>query len=111
MNTKLTTTYLLVGALLAPVAGYTANTSTKESTTKKESVGQSIDDAAITTILKAELERIGVSNIDVKTIDRVVRLYGSVKSEQVRDKVVSIARSVRGVTWVEYDIKVKSQPG
>jgi len=90
----------LVGALVAGCAGSRST----------ESTGDYIDDAAITTKVKALLLKdplVGGLAIDVDTTKGRVRLGGTVKSEAERAKAVELARSVGGVLSVQNDLVVR----
>jgi hyperosmotically inducible protein len=105
MNTKLMTTCLLAGALMLPIAGYTADSDSDRSSPKAY-----VKDSVITTKIKAELAEEKLSSlvhIRVDTDDKgIVTLSGTVKSKKEADKAVSIARAVKGVKAVENHIKI-----
>lgn len=72
--------------------------------------GQVVDDASITTVVKAKL--LGDSflkgiAVSVSTFEGTVTLTGSVSNEKQRERVVSIARSVKGVKRVNNNIMIK----
>jgi hyperosmotically inducible periplasmic protein len=107
MKGKFATTCFFVGALLAPVAGYTAET--KDAPSKTEKAKEVVEDAVITTKIKAEFARdkqVSAMNIKVDTDKGVVKLTGNAKSKEEADKAVSIAQSVKGVVSVKNDIQV-----
>lgn len=90
----------LVGALVAGCAGGRSSKST----------GDYVDDAAITSKVKAALLKdpvVGGLAIDVDTTKGRVRLGGTAKSETERSKAAELARSVNGVLSVQNDIVVK----
>ena len=105
MNTKLVTTCLLAGALMLPMAGYTADGDTDRSSPKAF-----VKDSVITTKIKAELAEEKLSSlvrIKVDTDNKgMVVLSGTAASQKAVDKAVSIARAVKGVTSVENHIKI-----
>jgi hyperosmotically inducible periplasmic protein len=71
---------------------------------KAEKTGEYLDDSAITAKIKAEIlsdPLLKVSQIEVTTTNGVVRLSGTVDSEQSIDRAMEIARSVKGVKSVE----------
>jgi hyperosmotically inducible periplasmic protein len=107
MNTKLATT-LLIGALVLPVAGYAADT-----TSTKETVKESVADSVITTKIKAEYAKdktVSAMNIKVDTDDKgVVTLSGNAKSRAESDQAVKLARDTKGVTSVKNEIKVQAK--
>ncbi len=80
------------------------------STPKQESTGEYIDDSVITTKVKALLAEDNLLKsfkIGVKTYKGIVRLSGSVKSQDAVDKAVEIAGSVQGVKSVKTKLIVK----
>ena len=103
MNTKLAATYVVAGALLLPIAAFSADSIVQ---TPKAFV----KDSVITTKIKAELAEQKLSSlvkISVDTDDNgVVNLGGTAATQAAADKAVSIARSVEGVRSVESHIKV-----
>lgn len=79
---------------------------------KQESAGEYIDDATITTKVKAAV--LGEANlksaeINVETYKGTVQLTGFVKSKADIDKAVQLAKGVKGVTSVKNDMIVKGQ--
>lgn len=69
-----------------------------------------MDDAAITSKIKAEIlsePLLKVSQINVTTTDRVVKLNGEVDSQQAIDRVMQIAKSNRNVKSVENSLSIK----
>jgi len=71
---------------------------------KVEKAGEYIDDAAITAKIKAEIlsdPLLKVFQITVTTTNGVVRLSGTVDSQQSIDRAMEIARSVKDVKSVE----------
>jgi hyperosmotically inducible protein len=115
MKAKLTTC-LIVGALFAPVAAYSADYSKSDSmkseSPKKETVKDAIKDSVITTKIKADFvkdKQVSAMHIKVDTDDKgVVTLSGNAKSQAEVDKAVSIAKGVKGVTEVKNQIMVGS---
>ena len=94
------TTILLVVALVAPLL----------LTACGKSVGETIDDATITTRVKTALLNdpdIGGLRIDVDSFKGVVTLSGAVKSAAERDKAVAIARRIGGVTDVKSTLQIQ----
>jgi osmotically-inducible protein OsmY len=89
--------------LLASLLGC-AGTSTKEGT------GEYFDDTVITTKVKAaifEEASLKSAEINVETFKGVVQLSGFVSSRDSIDKAVAVARSVKGVTSVKNDMRLK----
>ena len=107
MNVKLVTTCLLAGALMLPIAGYTADGDTDRSSPKAF-----VKDSVITTKIKAELAEEKMSSlvrINVDTDNKgMVVLSGTAASQNAADKAVSIARAVKGVTSVQNNIQIKA---
>lgn len=106
MNTKLATT-LVVGALLAPVAGYAADKS------MTESVKENVADSVITTKIKAKFakdKQVGAMAIKVETDDKgAVTLSGNARSMAEANQAVKLARDTKGVTSVKNDIMVQAK--
>ena len=80
------------------------------STSKKESTGEYVDDSVITTKVKsllAEDDFLKSFQISVETYKGIVQLSGFVNSQADIDRAVEVARSVKGVTSVKNDMRVK----
>ena len=108
MNTKLAVSCLVVGALMLPIAGYTAS----DGDTDRSSPSAFVKDSAITATIKTKLAEEKMSslvriNVDTDAKGKVV-LGGTAPSQSAVDKAVSIARSVKGVTSVQNNIQVKA---
>ena len=105
MNTRIAAT-LVIAALVAPVAGYAADTKTVTETIK-ENVG----DAVITTKIKTEYAKdkeVSAMKVKVDTDAKgVVTLSGNASSRAEADKAVKIARDTKGVSSVKDEIKVQ----
>jgi len=89
---------LLVVALAAPFAAGCGKT-----------VGETIDDATITTRVKTALlndPEVGGLRIDVDTFKGVVTLSGRVKSKAEEQRAIEIARKVDGVKDVKSTLQV-----
>lgn len=81
-----------------------------EATQKKESTGEYIDDAAITTKIKSGIlqePQLKSLQIEVKTFKGVVQLSGFVDSPQSVSRAGEIAGSVAGVKELKNDLVVK----
>src|SRR5476649_1550341 len=108
MNTKLATT-LVVGALLAPVAGYTADKS------MTQSAKEAVSDSVITTKIKAEFAKdktVSAMSIKVETDDKgAVTLSGNAKSKAEMDQAVKLARDTKGVTSVTNNMAMVDASG
>jgi osmotically-inducible protein OsmY len=75
-----------------------------------KSVGETIDDATITTRVKTALLNdpdVGGLRIDVDTFKGVVTLSGRVKSKTEEAKAVALARKIGGVTDVKSTLQVQ----
>jgi hyperosmotically inducible periplasmic protein len=79
-----------------------------------KTVGQTIDDATITTRVKTALLNDpdvggmrGGLRIDVDTFKGVVTLSGAVRSAEERDKAIAIARKIYGVTDVKSTLQIE----
>ena len=71
---------------------------------KVEKTGEYMEDSAITAKIKAEIlsdPLLKVSQISVSTTNGVVKLSGTVDSQQSIDRAMEIARSVKDVKSVE----------
>lgn len=80
------------------------------STSKEKSTGEYIDDAVITTKVKAafvEDKELKATEIQVETFKGVVQLSGFVADRSHIGKAEQVARKVKGVTSVKNDIRVK----
>ncbi len=94
---------LLFAACLLTVAGC-------GSTPNREGTGEYIDDAVITTKVKAEIlnePSLKSAEINVETFKGVVQMSGFVSSAAKIDKAVDIARRVEGVRSVKNDMRLK----
>ena len=80
--------------------------------TDERTVGTMLDDAAITTKVKAELvneKTVKARNIDVDTVAGVVVLSGYVDSQREADRAGLLAKSVPGVVRVKNELRVGSR--
>ena len=76
----------------------------------KESTGEYIDDAGITTKVKAAFAAdptVKATEINVETYKGTVQLSGFVAQPQDAQRAAELARGVKGVTSVKNDIRVK----
>jgi hyperosmotically inducible periplasmic protein len=92
----------VVALALMIALGLTACSSTR-------TAGTQVDDAAITSAVKAKLAAdgdINPFNIDVDTNEGVVTLQGRVEKEEARSKAEQLARGTDGVSRVVNLIKV-----
>ena len=95
---------LIVSALLATAA--CAPTATRES------AGEYVDDAAITTKVKTVLlkdEGLKGTEIKVETFRGVVQLSGFVDSQNMATRAVADASRVSGVRSVKNDMRLKTR--
>lgn len=80
------------------------------STHKKEGTGEYVDDAVITTKVKAAIlnePTLKVSEINVETFKGVVQLSGFVASASDISTAVKVASGVGGVKSVKNDMRMK----
>lgn len=92
--------------ILAPTIGALLLTIGCSST---QTVGREIDDATITTKVEAKMTEdpnVSAFNVDADTNNGVVRLSGTVKTEQARAEAEKLARNTEGVKRVINDIKI-----
>lgn len=92
---------LLAGSMLAPV--------TLGSVACGKTVGETVDDATITTRVKTALLNdpdVGGLRIDVDTTVGVVTLSGVVKSQAEADRAIAVARRIDGVKDVKSTLQV-----
>ena len=79
-------------------------------TSKSESTGQYIDDTAITAKVKTaifEQPTLKSAEINVETFKGVVQLSGFVRSQENINTAMATAKSVKGVSSVKNDMRVK----
>jgi c(7)-type cytochrome triheme protein len=84
----------------------------KSTASKKESPGEYVDDAVITTKVKAavlEEPTLKSAEINVETSKGIVQLSGFVRSRADINKAVAVAKAVKGVKSVKNDMIVKGQ--
>lgn len=94
---------LFMAVLLVTVVGCA-------STSKQEGTGEYIDDAVITTKVKAAIFNEPIlksTEINVETFKGVVQLSGFVSSRTAENKAIALARAVAGVKSVKNDMNVK----
>jgi osmotically-inducible protein OsmY len=80
------------------------------STSQQEGTGEYVDDAVITTKVKAAIfnePTLKSAEINVETFKGAVQLSGFVNSQADISKAAEIARSVKGVTSVKNDMRLK----
>ena len=80
------------------------------STRTQEGTGEYVDDAVITTKVKAAIlgePTLKSAEINVETFKGVVQLSGFVSSQAAENKAVEVARTVGGVKSVKNDMRLK----
>jgi hyperosmotically inducible protein len=105
MNIKFAGTLVLLGTLLSPVVVYATDTST-------DSTGQYLDDATITTKVKAafaEDKWVKGRDISVRTDHGVVDLTGTVNSKDESDRATELATKVKSVKAVHNNLTIASR--
>ena len=81
-------------------------------TDKSEKVEQFVDDAAITTAVKAKLAADKVKTlvrVSVDTIQGVVTLTGTVESADQKKQAEEVARGVKGVSKVVNNLQIANR--
>jgi osmotically-inducible protein OsmY len=89
-----------------------AEATSKAATSKTESPGAYVDDAVITTKVKAAIfedASVKATEVNVETYKGIVQLTGFVQSRADIDKAVKIAQGVKGVKSVKNDMIVKGK--
>ena len=80
------------------------------STSQKQGTGEYVDDAVITTKVKAAIfNEPSLKSLEIKvdTFKGAVQLSGFVNSQADINTAVAVARSVKGVTTVKNDMRLK----
>ena len=80
------------------------------STSKQEGTGEYVDDAVITTKVKAAIfedATVKVTEVNVETFKGAVQLSGFVSSQAAINKAVEVTRRVKGVKSVKNDMRDK----
>ncbi|HVJ26809.1 MAG TPA: BON domain-containing protein [Vicinamibacterales bacterium] len=75
-----------------------------------KTVGDTIDDATITTRVKTAFVNdpvVGTLRIDVDTFKGLVTLSGRVKSKDEEEKAIALARKTKGVTDVKSTVVIE----
>jgi len=78
-----------------------------------KTVGETIDDATITTRVKTAFindKDVGGLRIDVDTFKGVVTLSGRVKSKEEEQKAIALARKINGVVDVKSTLQIQPAP-
>jgi hyperosmotically inducible protein len=104
---------IILTAVMAVTVGCASTTKNDgASTTKHQSTGDYIDDAVITTKVKAAIlneESLKSAEINVETYKGVVQLSGFVSSTPDIARAVEVTRGVKGVTSVKNDMRLKTK--
>ena len=77
---------------------------------KQETVGEYIDDAKVTTMVKAKFaedKNVAATSISVETLNGTVQLSGFAKNANEKAMAESLARGVKGVKSIKNDIVVR----
>jgi osmotically-inducible protein OsmY len=80
------------------------------STAKHEGTGEYVDDAVITTKVKAAIfddPAVKSTEVNVETFKGVVQLSGFVSSQTAMNRAVEVTRKVNGVKSVKNDMRLK----
>lgn len=80
------------------------------STAKHEGTGEYVDDAVITTKVKAAIfddPAVKSGEVNVETFKGVVQLSGFVGSQAAMNRAVEVTRKVNGVKSVKNDMRLK----
>ena len=102
---------LTQAAIFAVALGVAAIASTGCSVARhQQSAGSYIDDAGITTAVKAKFaedKTVAATSISVETLNGEVQLSGFAKSQAEKDRAGMLAREAKGVTSVKNSIVVR----
>ena len=101
---------LITAAFTAAVAITAAGCASNSSDNTAKTAGEYVDDAVITTKVKAALAadpNVKATEVNVETYTGDVQLSGFVAQPGDAQRAVEIARGVKGVTSVKNDIRVK----
>jgi hyperosmotically inducible protein len=99
-------------SLLATILGASLVFGGCASTDTQRGTGETIDDAAITTKVKAALidnDLVNAGEVNVNTYRGVVQLSGFVDSNEEKTQATQAAKSVGGVKEVRNDLKVQGE--
>ena len=100
-NTNLLRSVLVAFALATSFTGCAAISG-------RETSGEYVDDATITTKVKASIiNELGMKEIGVETMQNVVQLSGFVDSPQIKARAGEIARGISGVKDVKNNLIVR----
>src|SRR6187402_1327272 len=96
--------------LIAAVAGVTVLTTGCAVVRDQQTVGAYVDDATITTAVKAKFvedKTVDAAAIKVETLNGTVQLSGFAKSGAEKTQAEAIARNVKGVKMVQNNLTVR----
>ena len=102
------TSHALLAAVLAGGAVFTTGCAV---TSGQSSVGQYVDDATITTRVKARMAEdptVSALRISVETLNGTVQLAGFATSQEEKERAAAMARAVGGVREVRNNIVVRT---
>ncbi len=102
---RLITAFVVLGLLAGPIVACASSSSPP-----RESTGEYIDDATISTKVRAQLigdKDLNVFQIDVTTFKGVVQLSGFVNSAAAKARASTVVSGVGGVKSVRNDLIVK----
>lgn len=94
----------LFASLLLLILAACAPTATREGT------GEYVDDAVITTKVKAALAAdpaVKATEVNVETFRGTVQLSGFISSAEARQRAIEVARTTKGVRGVKNDMVIK----
>lgn len=101
---------ILTAALATALVATLATTSGCAVTRNQETVGAYVDDAALTTRVKAKFAAdptVSAMAISVETLKGTVQLSGFAKSQEEKSMAEKLARETSGVVGVRNDIAVR----
>ena len=110
MNTNLTLRTTALVCAFAALAGMTVLTTGCAVVRGQETAGAYVDDAAITTAVKARMvedKTVSAAAINVETLNGTVQLSGFAKSGAEKSQAEAIARNVKNVRAVRNDIVIR----
>lgn len=96
--------------LFAALAGSTIVTMGCSVARDQQTVGSYVDDAGITTAVKAKMaedKSVSATSISVETLNGTVQLSGFAKSQKEKDMASEIARTTKNVRDVRNNIVVR----
>lgn len=94
----------------AAIAGITVVTAGCSVARQQQTVGSYVDDAGITTAVKAKMaedKNVAATSISVETLNGTVQLSGFAKSQKEKDMAAEIARTTKHVRDVRNNIVVR----